>query len=116
MSCDAAAALFLFFASATPGQVPAVTPAVAMAPASVAAEPLFADIVVRARGLEAEVKDYRAHEPGACSDRRPWQPRGIRRALDDQRASRFGDRKAEPTGQRIETPGDWHFAHPGQWQ
>lgn len=60
MSCDAAAALFLFFASATPGAAPALTPAVAAAPQSVATEPLFADIVLRARGLETEVKDYRA--------------------------------------------------------
>ena len=65
MSCDAAAALFLFFASTAPGQTPIATPAVAVAaPASVAGEPLFADIVSRAKGLEAEVKDYRAKIAG----------------------------------------------------
>jgi hypothetical protein len=65
MSCDAAAALFLFFASTSPGASPAVAPAVTVAPpTSVATEPLFADIVVRAKGLEAEVKDYRAKVAG----------------------------------------------------
>lgn len=60
MSCDAAAALFLFFAATTPGQAPSVAPAVAIAPpTSVATEPLFADIVVRAKGLEADVKTFR---------------------------------------------------------
>ena len=60
MSCDAAAALFLFFASTAPGQPASVAPAVAVAaPPSVATEPLFADIVIRARGLEADVKTFR---------------------------------------------------------
>lgn len=60
MSCDAAAALFLFFASASPGQPTMAVPAIAQAPVSVATEPLFADIILRARGLAADVTDYRA--------------------------------------------------------
>ena len=50
MSCDAAAALFLFFASASPGQAPAIAPAVTVAaPTSVATEPLFAASTTTAR-------------------------------------------------------------------
>ena len=65
MSCDAAAALFLFFASASPGQGPAMAPAVTVAaPPSVATEPLFADIVLRAKGLEADVKNFRTRLSG----------------------------------------------------
>lgn len=60
MSCDAAAALFLFFASASPGQPAVATPAIVAAPPSVATEPLFADIVVRAKGLQADVTDFRS--------------------------------------------------------
>ena len=60
MSCDAAAAAFLFLASASPsGPAPGPVPAVATAPRSVAQEPLFADIVVRAAKLKTEVDGYR---------------------------------------------------------
>ena len=51
MSCDAiAAAAFLWLASSAPSPAPAAAPA-----ASVAREPLFADIVRRAAALKAEV-------------------------------------------------------------
>jgi hypothetical protein len=63
MSCDAAAAAFLFLASASPsGPAPGPIPAVATAPSSVAAEPLFADIVARAARLKTEVDAYRTPE------------------------------------------------------
>lgn len=51
MSCEAiAAAAFLWLASSAPTPAPAAAP-----PASVAQEPLFADIVRRAAALKAEV-------------------------------------------------------------
>lgn len=62
MSCDAVAAVFLYFAAGASAPQGFVTPAVAVAPAapvSVASEPLFAEIVGRARGLNLVVKDYR---------------------------------------------------------
>lgn len=67
MSCDAAAAAFLFLASASPaGPQPASFPAVAAsapaAPVSVAREPLFTDIVARAGRLKAQVERYRTPE------------------------------------------------------
>jgi hypothetical protein len=58
MSCDVAVAAFLMFTSAAPGNA-VLTPAVAAAPASVASEPLFADIVSRAGRLKAEVDMFR---------------------------------------------------------
>lgn len=59
MSCDAAAAAFFFLASAGPAPAaPTPIPAVAT-PQSVAHEPLFADIVVRAGKLRDEVNAYR---------------------------------------------------------
>ncbi len=64
MSCDVAAAAFLFLASAAPGGHATLidAPAVALAPApeiSVAHEPLFADIIKRAAKLKADTEAYR---------------------------------------------------------
>ena len=58
MSCDVAVAAFLMFASAGPGAPAQLNLAVA-APASVAGEPLFADIVRRAGRLKGQVETYR---------------------------------------------------------
>jgi hypothetical protein len=58
MSCDVAVAAFLMFASAGPGGA-SVQPAVAVAPPSVASEPLFRDIVGRAGRLKHDVESYR---------------------------------------------------------
>ena len=58
MSCDVAVAAFLMFASAGPGAPAQMNFAVA-APASVAGEPLFADIVRRAGRLKGQVETYR---------------------------------------------------------
>ncbi|OYX05815.1 MAG: hypothetical protein B7Z12_02500 [Caulobacter vibrioides] len=64
MSCDAVAfSAMLWMASFNPGQSAGPTPAVAQAPAappSVAGEPLFIDIVRRARQLKAQTEAYRA--------------------------------------------------------
>ena len=64
MSCDAVAfSAFLWLASAGGAPVQAI-PAVAAAPISVAAEPLYADIVRRAGDLKLQVDAYRkAPEP-----------------------------------------------------
>jgi len=73
MSCDVAAAAFLFLASAHTGpaqpmiriDAPVIAPA---QPQSVASEPLFADIVARAGKLKADADAYRqtlAKETGA---------------------------------------------------
>ena len=70
MSCDVAVAAFLAFAQAGPADVAQPVPAVADAPASVAAEPLFADIVKRAGALRAEVETYRQGLNGV-TDARP---------------------------------------------
>lgn len=63
MSCDAVAfSAMLWMASFNPGQA-AATPAVMQAPTlptSVASEPLFIDIVKRARQLKAQTEAYRA--------------------------------------------------------
>ena len=64
MSCDVAAAAFLFLASAAPGGNATLidAPAVAVAPApeiSVAHEPLFADIIKRAAKLKSDTEAYR---------------------------------------------------------
>ena len=64
MSCDVAAAAFLFLASAQPAShqsliridAPVVAPAQAE---SVAKEPLFADIIQRAAKLKADTETYR---------------------------------------------------------
>ena len=64
MSCDAVAfSAMLWMASFNPGQGAGPMPAVAQAPAvpaSVAGEPLFIDIVKRARQLKAQTEAYRA--------------------------------------------------------
>ena len=59
MSCDVAVAAFLMFASAGPGTQAHLTPTVAVAPPSVASEPLFKDIVTRADLLRSEVETFR---------------------------------------------------------
>jgi hypothetical protein len=65
MSCSAVAfSAFLWLASTGSAPDPAPAPAVATAPASVAAEPLFADIVQRAGGLKAQAEAYRKALPG----------------------------------------------------
>lgn len=59
MSCDAVAfSAMLWLASAGPVSTPNAVPAVS-APASVASEPLFADIVGRAGKLKLQVEAYR---------------------------------------------------------
>ena len=61
MSYDAVASLFLFFAAS--GPVPAdhhlLRVADAVAPTSVAAEPMFAEIIARASSLKAQIAAYR---------------------------------------------------------
>jgi hypothetical protein len=63
MSCDAISmSLTLWLAAAGPNGAPATLQnqlAVITTPASVAQEPMFADIVKRAKGLKAEVETYR---------------------------------------------------------
>jgi hypothetical protein len=65
MSCDAVAfSAFLWLASTGSAPVAAASaPTVATAPASVASEPLFADIVRRAGGLKAQAEAYRKGLP-----------------------------------------------------
>jgi hypothetical protein len=64
MSCSAVAfSAFLWLASTSSAPVEGPAPAVATAPASVASEPLFADIVRRAGGLKAEAEAYRKGLP-----------------------------------------------------
>jgi hypothetical protein len=69
MSCDAVAvSALLWFAAYSPGQAAAPVPAVQQQPAppaSVAGEPLFLDIVKRARQLKAETEAYRESLTGA---------------------------------------------------
>ena len=75
MSCDAVAfSAMLWLASGTPAlQAAPAAPAVVQpgqAPASVAGEPLFVDIVGRARKLKAQTETYRAaldKEPAAVA-------------------------------------------------
>jgi hypothetical protein len=63
MSCDAVAfSAMLWMASFSPGQAAGPAPAVMQAPAvplSVAGEPLFIDIVKRAKQLKAQTEAYR---------------------------------------------------------
>jgi hypothetical protein len=68
MSCDAVAfSAMLWFASFTPDAQASAAPAViqqpGQAPASVAGEPLFIDIVGRAKGLKTQSEAYRAGLP-----------------------------------------------------
>lgn len=75
MSCDAVAfSALLWLASMGPAQTPDQTPLilttnVASAPASVAHEPLFADIVRRARSLRSQADGFRraAHHAGSIT-------------------------------------------------
>jgi len=59
MSCDAAAAVFLFLAAAGPAE-PIRQTAAFEAPVPVKAEPLFVDIVTKAKSLKVRVDFYRA--------------------------------------------------------
>jgi len=69
MSCDAVAfSAMLWMASFNPGQAAGPAPAVAQQPAvpqSVAGEPLFQDIVKRAKELKAQTEAYRKTLAGA---------------------------------------------------
>ncbi len=69
MSCDAISmSLTLWLAAAGPGGSPATLQnqlAIVTTPASVAQEPMFADIVKRAKSLKAEVEIYRKAAAGA---------------------------------------------------
>lgn len=69
MSCDAVAfSAMLWMASFNPGQAGGPAPAVAQQPVlpqSVAGEPLFQDIVKRARQLKAQTEAYRKDLGGA---------------------------------------------------
>jgi hypothetical protein len=68
MPCDvAAAALLMFAAAAGPSSGAVLQTAVAAAPAPVASEPLFKDIVGRAGRLKAEVDTFRAGATGAAT-------------------------------------------------
>lgn len=73
MSCDAISmSLTLWLAAAGPSGAPATLQnqlAIVSTPASVAQEPLFADIVRRARTLKSEVETYR--QAGAGPDGKP---------------------------------------------
>jgi hypothetical protein len=70
MSCDAVAfAAMIWLASTAPTPSPASAPAVSQAPHSVASEPLFADIVGRARQLKAQTDAFgKANLEGDLSD------------------------------------------------
>jgi len=59
MSC--AVLLALTLAVSTPAAAESAAPAVALVPAAVASEPLYADIVGRARLLGLKVDDFKAH-------------------------------------------------------
>jgi len=60
MSCDAIAlSAMLWLASASPDVAARPAPAVAAAPVTVAQEPLFADIVVRAGALKAQAQAWK---------------------------------------------------------
>ncbi|MET3663918.1 hypothetical protein [Caulobacter sp. 1776] len=78
MSCDAVAfSAMLWMASFSPGQAAGPAPAVLQQPAvppSVAGEPLFQDIVKRAKQLKAETEAYRKTLAGA-------DPAGAAKAL-----------------------------------
>ena len=68
MSCSAVAVSAMLWLASGSGAPVQAAPAVASVPASVAAEPLFADIVRRARQLKAQTEAYRkalAADPAA---------------------------------------------------
>jgi hypothetical protein len=93
MSCDAVAfSAMLWMASFNPGQASGPSPAVAQAPAipqSVASEPLFLDIVKRAKELKAQTEAYRKILAGA-------DPTGAAKALKsfDAFSTRIADLSA----------------------
>ena len=70
MSCDVAAAAFLFLASAGPAPAQPLirVEATAPAPQSVAKEPLFTDIVQKAARLKADTEAYRRQTSKAKAD------------------------------------------------
>lgn len=77
MSCAVALSASLFLAAATPaGGQPQLIPAVATAPVSVAGEPLFAEIVARARRLKAEAEGFR-QAPGLAASPKPVSLNGF---------------------------------------
>jgi len=93
MSCDAVAfSAMLWMASFSPGQAATAAPAVLQQPAvppSVAGEPLFLDIVKRAKQLKAETEAYRKTLAGA-------DPTGAAKALKgfDAFGARIGELSA----------------------
>jgi len=93
MSCDAVAfSAMLWMASFSPGQAAGAAPAVLQQPAappSVAGEPLFLDIVKRARQLKAQTEAYRQALAGA-------DPTGAAKALKgfDAFSTQIGDLSA----------------------
>jgi len=69
MSCDAAAAIFLWLAAASPqGAAAAISPQALAPPSAVAQEPLFADIVQRASRLKAQVEALRKGDRAPPAD------------------------------------------------
>jgi hypothetical protein len=93
MSCDAVAfSAMLWMASFNPGQAAGPAPAVAQQPAipqSVAGEPLFQDIVKRAKQLKEQTEAYRKTLAGA-------DPTGAAKTLKgfDAFSTRIGDLSA----------------------
>lgn len=93
MSCDAVAfSAMLWMASFNPGQAAGPAPAVAqqpVVPQSVAGEPLFQDIVKRAKELKAQTEAYRKTLAGA-------DPTAAAKALKgfDAFSTRIGDLSA----------------------
>jgi hypothetical protein len=70
MSCDALAfAACLWLASSAAGPAPATTPALAQTPPSVAAEPLFVDIVQRAAALKVKTEGFEKGSLDASFDK-----------------------------------------------
>jgi hypothetical protein len=68
MSCDVAAAAFLMFAAASgPSGTARLQPVVAEAPAPVASQPLFQDIVARAGRLKGQAEGFRTGLAGASA-------------------------------------------------
>ena len=63
MSCGLALALAVISAEAPPAAAPMPAPAVVAAPATLAQEPLYAEIVARAKGLHLRVKAAQAADP-----------------------------------------------------
>jgi hypothetical protein len=70
MSCDAVALAATLWLAANAGPPPTATPAVA-APASVATEPMFADIVRRAGVLKGETQAYEKGSLGTSATQLP---------------------------------------------